>query len=177
MRFLEHRRHGPRDGGRDALSPAGWALARRIGPSLGPFDRVVASPKIRAVETATALAGRVDAERHELAGLPGEVEARVAEADVRSFDGYVDLARSSTAVGEFARSQADLWKEELARLPEDGHLLLVSHAGVIELGAAGAIPRVALGWGRPLAPLEGVRLGLERGRWVTAAVLRVSPPE
>ncbi len=174
MRVLEHRRHSVRDAAEDALSPVGRALARRVGATIGPFDRVVTSPKGRAVETALALAGHIEARRAELGRLPDEALARVEEASPRSFGEYVRLARASPIVGEVARRQAALWVEELERVPDGGQLLLISHAGVIELGTAGAVPEPAEAFGAPLLPLEGVRVTWERGRWTRAEVVRVS---
>ncbi len=174
MRVLEHRRHSLREAVGGHLSPAGRELARRVGATIGPFDRVVSSPVPRAVETVEALGFRVDAQRAELGPLPEEVSARVDVARPRSFGAYVTLVGASEVVGGFARSQATLWREELERLPDGGRLLMVSHGGLIELGVAAAAPIPAGTWGAPLAPLDGVLLAEIAGRWSRAEVVRAA---
>jgi broad specificity phosphatase PhoE len=174
MRVLEHRRHSHRDPASIHLNRKGIELARRVAPTLGRFDRVVTSPKPRAFETAEALGFRVDAVVPGLAMMPEDVGLSVEVLNARSFADYVRLAEQSEALGEFARDQADLMREELERVPDGGRLLLVSHGGIIEFGAAAACPREAAGWGPQVAHLEGVRLSLSRGEWVGGEVLRVA---
>jgi broad specificity phosphatase PhoE len=173
MRLLEHRRHSRRDPFGVHLAPAGVRLARRVASTIGRFDRVVTSPKPRAVETATAMGFPVDEEVEALERMPDEVEARVDEARPRSFADYAALVRRSGVVAEFARSQSALWEAELARVPEGGRLLLISHGGVIELGAAAAVPQRVDSWGPSVGYLEGVRLTREGNQWTEGEVLRV----
>ena len=174
MRVIEHRRHSRREPGDVHLSREGRALARRVAGTIGRFDRVVTSPKPRAVETAEALGFPVDATVPELAEMPDDVGLPDEPFGRRSFADYVRAVERSEAVAEYARRQAELMRKELAGLRDpDGRLLMVSHGGVIELGAAAARPVEARHWGEPLGLLEGVRLYLERGKWVRAEVLRV----
>ena len=172
MRVIEHRRHSLRDPAGIHLNPNGVALARRIAPSLGRFDRVVASPKPRAVETAEALGFHVDAVLPALAVMPDDVGLPIEQLNPRSFADYVRLTARSEAMAEFAREQEALMREELGRVKDGGRLLMISHGGVIEFGAAAARGTEALGWGEPLDFLEGVRLYLSRGEWVRGEVLR-----
>lgn len=173
MREVEHRRHTRRDPGGVHLSREGLEIARRVAPTLGRFDRVISSPVPRAVETVEAVGLSVDAVLPELALVPDEV-ARVLEAlPPRSFGDYVRLARRRRVLAEYAREQAELMRQELERLPDGARLLIVSHGGVIELGAAAARPHDALGFGETAGFLEGVRLGLDGGEWVRGEVLRV----
>ena len=177
MREVEHRRHSRRDHGAIHLNEEGRAIARRVAPTLGRFDRVVSSPVPRALDTVEALGLSVDAVLPELAMVPDDVQ-RVLEAfPPRSFSDYVRLARRRRFVAEYARQQAELMRRELERLPEGGRLLIVSHGGVIELGAAAARGHDVLGFGATADYLEGVRLILEQGEWVRAEVLRLPPPE
>jgi broad specificity phosphatase PhoE len=175
MRFLEHRRHSQRDPAGPHLNAAGLALARRVAPTLGPFDRVVTSPKPRAVETAVAMGFEVAAELEELGAMPAELQTLVEALHLRTFADYATLVGRNPALAEYARSQEALWRHELESMPEGSRLLIVSHGGVIESGAVIAAPGPVETWGPTLGYLEGVRLYLDRGRWVQAEVVRVGP--
>ena len=176
MRVVEHRRHSRRELDGPHLSRSGVALARSVAPTIGRFDRVVTSPKTRAVETAEALGFRVDATVAELAEMPDDAGLDLDRLGARSFADYVRGVERSRAMADYGRRQAELMRRELARVPEGGRLLLISHGGVIEFGAAAARPSEAEAWGPPVGFLEGVRLRLDRGRWVGGEVLRI-PPE
>jgi broad specificity phosphatase PhoE len=173
MRVVEHRRHSLRELTGPHLSREGLALARRVAPSLGRFDRVVTSPKRRAVETAEALGLTVDATLEELGEMPDDAGLAVDTLGPRSFADYVRGVARSRTMAHYGHRQAELMRRELEHLAEDGRLLLVSHGGIIEFGAAAARPKDARGWGPPLGHLEGVRLYLDRGSWVRGEVLRV----
>lgn len=173
MRVLEVRRHSLREAFGDHLSSAGVELARRTAATLPPIDRVVTSEKIRAIETAEALGLRVDRKVRELGQIPDEVQARVDEAHPRSFSDYATLVVRNPWVGAFAQAQVALWRAELAPLPEGGRVLVVSHGGLIELGAASALPDAARSWGLPLGVLEGVRLEWEGDRCTRGEVVRL----
>ena len=149
------------------------ALARRVARTIGRFDRVVTSPKPRAVETAEALGFTVDATLAELAEMPDDAGLAVDTLGPHTFADYVRGVSRSRAMAGYARRQAELMRRELERLPENGRLLLISHGGVIEFGAAAARPREARTWGDSLGHLEGVRLSFDRGAWVRGEVLRV----
>jgi len=172
MRVIEHRRHSIRDPAGIHLNARGVELARRVAPSLGRFDRVVTSPKPRAIETAEALGYPVDAVVSGLAVSPDDVGLAIEVLTPRSFADYVRFATRSDAGAEYAREQANLMREQLEQLEEGGRLLMISHGGIIEFGAAAARASDALGWGAPLGYLDGVRLGLSRGEWVQGEVLR-----
>lgn len=175
MRVVEHRRHSRRDPDSGHLSREGLAIARRVAPTLGRFDRVVSSPIPRAVETAEALGFPPDALLRELALIPEEMERLVERSDARSFADYVGLTRKKRSATAYARSQSELMRRQLELVPEGGHLLIVSHGGVIEFGAAGARPDDALAFGDRAGHLEGIRLYLEGRTWVRGEVLRVPP--
>ena len=175
MRIIEHRRHGRREAGGIHLSKEGRALARRVAGTLGRFDRVVTSPKPRAIETAEALGFTVDATLAELAEMPDDAGLSDDEFGSHTLADYVRAVGRSEAVAEYAHRHAELMRAELARLPDsNGRLLMVSHGGIIELAAAAARPNEAREWGDGFGHLEGARLYLDRGRWVRAEVLRVS---
>jgi len=175
MRVLEHRRHSYREHSSVHLSRDGVALAHRLAATIGRFDRVVASPKPRAIESAEALGFVVDDILPELGEMPDDAGVPLDELDPHTFADYVRGTRRSATTAAYARRQAELMRRELERVPEEGRLLLVSHGGVIEFGAAFARPVEARTWGPPLGHLEGVRLYLEGSAWVRGEVLRVPP--
>lgn len=174
MRTLVHRRHSQRDPGGIHLNSAGRALARRVAAEYGTFDRVVTSPRPRARETAEAMGQTVDAELATLAEMPDDAGISPPEPFPRTFSEYAATARRSTAAAEYAHRQANVWRDELARVPDGGGVLMISHGGAIEFGAVAALPGAAVGWGASLGYLEGVRLEWDGEKWTTGAVLRVS---
>jgi broad specificity phosphatase PhoE len=176
VRILEHLRHAERAPDSAHLSARGLAAARDLAPRIGAFDRVLTSPKPRAIETARALGFERAATREMLRGLPEEIEARVDAAHPGSFAEYEKLVAKSPAVGEFARGLAARWRAELERLPDPGRLLLISHGGLIEIGTVAAVPTFAHAFGPPLRPLEGVRLMLSGNRWTGGDVVRRGEP-
>jgi broad specificity phosphatase PhoE len=175
MRLLEHRRHSMRDPASPHLSTAGVALAQRVASSVGPFDRVVTSPKPRAVETAVAMGFPVDAELEELSVMPDDLLSLLDALKPRSFADYAALVGRYPAMAEYAHGQEALWRRELKRVPDGGRLLIVSHGGVIESGAVMAAPSSAEAWGPALGYLEGIRLYRDGDRWIRAEVVRVGP--
>jgi broad specificity phosphatase PhoE len=173
MRSVVLRRHSFRAPGEAHLSPEGVARAERVGRRSGTFDRVVTSPKPRAQETARAMGFDVDALLDDLGELPEPIGRFLDREGPTTFEAHVGWTQTVQEVGEAARRLAARWATELGRVPDGGRLLMISHAGLIELGAAGAAPGPAVAWGRPLAPLEGVRLAREGDRWTRAEVLRL----
>lgn len=173
MRSVEVRRHSLREPLGDHLSPEGVELVHRVAPTLPRMDRVVTSAKVRAIETAEGLGLPIDRTIRELGQIPDEVQARVDEANPRSFAEYVVLVARNAGIRAFAASQVELWRSELDPLPEEGRLLVVSHGGIIELGAAAAVPEEARRWGAPLSVLEGIRLFWDGDRCARGEVLRL----
>ena len=173
MRLLENRRHSVRDPVGPHLSPAGIALARRVAATVGPFDRVLSSPRPRAVETAAAMGCTAVAERDELGPVPSELQVLIDAFHPTSFADYAALVERNPSMARYARGQEALWRQELEGMPDGGRLLTVSHGGVIESGAVVAAPATARTWGAVLGYLEGIRLYLDAGHWVRAEVARV----
>jgi broad specificity phosphatase PhoE len=173
MRVVEHRRHTRRDPGGVHLNAAGLALARKVAPTVGRFDRVVTSPIPRAVETAEALGFPPDAVLPELSPIPDDLNELVERADPRSFADYVHLTRRRRSAAEFAERLSALMREQLSMVPEGGRLLIVSHGGVVEFSAAGARPDDAITFGPTARLLEGVRFTLEGSEWVRGEAVRV----
>lgn len=175
MRTVEHRRHSHRSPADVHLSRSGVALARRVAPTLGRFDRVLSSPKPRAVETVEALGLVLDGTLPELGVMPDDAGVGGNAPAPRSFAEYGRLAERSGEAAQYAARQAALMRRELERVPDGGRLLLISHTGIVEFGAVGARPHDAAAWGPPAGYLEGIRLTLDRGKWVRGEVVRVPP--
>jgi hypothetical protein len=78
LRTLEVRRHTMRLIPDHHLTQAGVELARRIGESTGPFQRVITSTLPRAFETALAMGFAVDEQNEVLSQLAPDVEDEIA---------------------------------------------------------------------------------------------------
>jgi broad specificity phosphatase PhoE len=175
MRELEVRRHSKRQRPGQHLTPWGVAHARRVGATLGPFDRVVTSPLARCVETAVAMGFAVDDVEPRLAG-PDRLGETFPELE--AFDGGAGrpgLARLIARGGPlaaFVREQAELWRELVLRLPEGGRGLVVGHGGPYLDGVAFDLrPADAALASGPLASYcEGFRVGYDAAG-VTVAIL------
>jgi broad specificity phosphatase PhoE len=172
LRSIDHRRHSLRDPGGVHLNETGRALARRVGAESGPFERVVTSPLPRAMETAQAMGAGAGETRTELGTLGRAVEAGLGPI-VRWSD-FAEAVRGSPAVRRFASVQRGLLLEIAGSLPEGGRALVVSHGGVVEIGAVVALPEAPHGaWGGPAGYCEGIRLFYEGGRFVGGTPIRV----
>lgn len=167
MRILEHRRHGHRLPGGTHLSPEGVRNARVVGDSMGPFYRTVTSPRPRAIETAVAMGFAVEYEIPELARFPEDLEPTTgALAGERiTFDAWAGEIRHNPRLREYAETQEFLWRSVLDGVPDGGRVLMISHGGIIEVGALGADFEEARGLGDGLQYLEGLRLEWTGTRW------------
>ncbi len=172
MQTLLHLRHAEREPGGVDLTPRGRAQAAALGRRLPRFDRVVTSPRARAVQTAEAMGYAVDAQLPELLELPEPASTRFDREPPASFEACVRLVDGTAELRANAEALAARWAEETDRLAEAGRLLIVSHGGIIELGTVGAIGSAARTWGPALERLEGVELRRASGRWVGGSVLR-----
>ena len=83
------------------------------------------------------------------------------------------LVGAGGAAGDFATRMVDIWRGVVESVPDSGRALIVTHGGIIELGAVAAIPAGAhRSWGGPIGYCEGVRLTFD-GRFRDCQVLRV----
>ena len=100
MRTLELRRHAPRDGNEDRLSPEGQALAQETGRNLpGGYVAMWCSPAKRAAETiAWFLRGLGQQLPHEHGVVTGLASEQVADTVRRLIDSIPDGGRG-LAVG------------------------------------------------------------------------------
>ena len=173
MRVLEVRRHTMRSKPGKHLSQAGVSLARRIGETMGPFDRVVTSTLARAFETAIAMGFAVDERCELLSEMSDEVDAEVDWT--LGFPEFTRAIAQGGATDRFAAAQAALWTEIVSSVGEGGRALIVSHGGIIEAGTIGCLPGANHAvWGGALDYCEGVRLSFADGRFRAAEILRMA---
>lgn len=157
MKTLEVRRHTMRKKPADHLSQEGIDLANLVGKSLKSFDFVVTSTLPRAIETSKAMGYAVDEMWGELGHLPKEVLEKISWP--QSFKGIAETIAREETVQVFAQFQANLWRRVLDQLSSSQHGLIITHGGIIELGAIGIQPTAQHSeWGRALGYCEGVRI-------------------
>jgi broad specificity phosphatase PhoE len=172
MRFLEVRRHTIRAKPGQHLSQAGVTLARRVGNGIGPFNRVITSTAPRAFETALAMGFAVDEQLEPLSRMGEAVESEIDWP--ASFARIAQAISQSRAAAQFAREQAELWHTIAAALPDEGRALIVTHGGIVELGAVACLPAADhAAWGPACECCEGVRLAFDGAQFIGAEILRV----
>ncbi len=172
MRYVELRRHTMRVKPGQHLSQAGVTLARKIGETIGPFNRVITSTIPRAYETAIAMGFAVDEQLGELAHWAEGVE------DVISWDAgfvtFAENARQGGALEKYVRQQAELITRIARFLPDDGAALVISHGGIVESQVVGCLPDEDFTtWGSPCDYCEGARLFFDGECFLRGEVLRV----
>ena len=173
MRSLEVRRHTMRAIPGQHLTQAGVDLARRIGNTIGPFNRVVTSTVPRAFETAIAMGFAVDEQLDQLSMMDSAVGDEI-NWDA-GFAEWTRVIKQSRAAARFAHAQADVWRSIVQALPEDGRALIISHGGIVEAGTIGCLP--------PDTPVldeaycsycEGARLTFDRATIINVEMLRTA---
>jgi broad specificity phosphatase PhoE len=172
MRYLEVRRHGKRNKPHAHLSQEGVSQARRVGNTMGDFDRVVTSTLARAYDTAIAMGYAVDAE---LASLLPFDEIVTTEMDLGV--SYAEAARAfklgnhATACGQ---KMVKLWSELVSAARDGGAVLAISHGDVIELGVVACLPNADhAAWGAVSSYCEGARIAFDGAQFVDVSILRV----
>ncbi|RLC96340.1 MAG: hypothetical protein DRI77_08740 [Chloroflexi bacterium] len=172
MRYVEVRRHSKRVKPGQHLSQAGINLARRVGSSLGPYDRVITSTIPRAFETAIAMGFAVDEQLDQLSEMGDDVDAEIHWA--AGFAEFARVIEQGGATARFARAQAQTWRSIAMALPDEGGALLITHGGIIEAGAVACLPRADhSAWGVACDYCEGVRLSFNGETFTEAEILRV----
>ncbi len=157
MRTLEVRRHTMRNKPGAHLSQSGIALAKQVGASMSPFAFVATSTLPRAFETAIAFGFEVSETLDALSLLPEEVFVETGWP--ANFEQVGNSVAAQGASANFARAQADLWQTIVERVPEGKQALIVSHGGIVELGAVALAPHANhKEWGDAIGYCEGVRL-------------------
>ena len=172
MRTVEIRRHTMRTKPGQHLSQAGVTLARRVGEETGPFVRVITSTIPRAFETAIAMGFAVDEQIGALSEMGEDVDAGIGWP--ATFAQVAAAVRAGGAVARFAAEEARLWRGIAAGLPDGAAALVISHGGIVELGAVACAPDADHGsWGPHLDYCEGARLIFDGERLIAAEVLRL----
>ncbi len=172
MRTLEVRRHTMRRKPGQHLSQDGIDLARLVGETSGPYSLVVTSPIPRAIETAIAMGFEVDETMESLAHIPKGVQHSIAQWPCR-FSAVSDAVGSDGRAAKFGADLARVWRGIVERVPEGAQALIVTHGGLVEVGAVAALPDLPHEeWGGPIGYCEGVRLTFDGG-FTGCEVLRV----
>jgi len=172
LRYIEVRRHTMRVKPGQHLSQAGVDLARRVGSSIGPFNRVITSPIPRSYETAIAMGFAVDEQWDELGQWADGVESEIAWD--AGFAAFAEAARRGGAVARYAQAQAALMIRVVGPLPENGSALVISHGGIVEAQVIGCLPNEDfMAWGGACDYCEGARLYFDGARFVRGEVLRI----
>ena len=181
-RTLEVRRHaatekGARRGRGSHLSQVGITAARELGASIGPFAFVLTSGVPRSLETAVAMGFAVD-DCVDMGG-PHFAAASRELAQHRwwempdPFVFWQEHIAHNGPVAALAGYQETLWRSAVARVPDSGAVLVVSHGGLIEPGVVACFPDSDYrAWGRPFDNLEGARLQCDESGWVGLELLR-----
>jgi broad specificity phosphatase PhoE len=173
MKTIEIRRHSIRAKPGDHLNHPGVRLARLVGETLGPFDRVVTSTLPRAIETAIAMGFGVDEYNELMSSYGAEVE-REAPWPL-SLAGYAEVVRAGGAAARYAGQLVAAYAKLADFLMDGRAALVVNHGGVLELGAVACLPNADhFRWGSHFDYCEGLRLFWEAGRCVDGELLRVS---
>lgn len=172
MKTIEVRRHSIRERMSQDLSDQGRLLARFIGEEIGPFQRVLTSGIPRAFQTALAMGFQVD-EQVELLNTYGDsVESEIPWP--ASFDEYTAPVLRGGAPKRYAERLLAYYTALVESLPEGGAALVITHGGVVEIGAVACFPNADhLAWGNYVECCEGVRMFWDDGRFVNVEVLRV----
>lgn len=172
MRIIELRRHTMRVMPGQHLSQAGVDLARAVGNTIGPFQRVVTSTIPRAFETAIAMGFAVDEQLESLSMMGMAVDDEIAWD--AGFAAWAAAARRGGSAGRYVYQQAAIITEIARSLSDGGAALVVSHGGIVEAQTVGCLPDADYaGWGGFCSYCEGAWLQFDGQRFVAGEVLRV----
>jgi len=170
MKILEIRRHSIRSG--EHLNQNGVTLARLVGKTIGPFDRVVTSTHLRAFETAIAM-GFAVTEQNELMSTYGNAVEKEAPWP-QPFEGYAEIIKNDGPAAKYARKLNRYYAGLMTSISKGGSVLVINHGGVVELSVIGCLPDFDYSsWGGPVNYCEGARLYWD-DKFIRAEVLRVN---
>ena len=175
MPTLDIRRHAQRQDRTDdhsALSAAGQDMCERLAKDAPRYRLVVASPLPRAKETATRIAGRLDAVEP---GLLPDLGSHAAQlfGELRSLADWARLLRDEPEARTFAEAQLPTWSRLAARVGEKDRVLAVSHGGIIELPAIALMTQLGVPVeGASFGYGDGVRITYREGKATSLEVLR-----
>ena len=172
MSYVELRRHTMRVKTGQHLSQAGVDLARRIGNTIGPFNRVITSKIPRAYETAIAMGFAVDEQLAETLLMADGLEDEIAWD--AGFAAFAEGAKRNGRVADYVQQQGALILKIALALPDEGAALVVSHGGIVEAQTVGCLPHLDFtSWGAGCDYCEGARLYFDGEQFLRGDVLRV----
>jgi len=136
MKYIQVRRHAPKHA-KGHLTNEGKKLADKVKNKLPQFALIISSNKPRAIETARLLTGKepiID----KRAGTPAfslDIEQtlhREGQSHPFGIAGVIfDNPEYKKMIKEQGKKLAELIKETLLKLPENGTALIISHDGVM----------------------------------------------
>ena len=171
MKIIEFRRHSIREKSSPHLTQEGVDLAKKVGETLGKYDKIISSNATRAVETAVAMGYAVEEIHEEVSMTPEDIENEVEWG--MGFSEYADVIKKGGETAKYANKMAEYIMKIATELPEDGYALIVSHGGLIEITTIGCLPTIDYAfWSKPLDCCEGVRLAYDGEKFVAAEILR-----
>jgi len=104
---------------------------------MGSFDRVFTSTLPRSIETAIAMGYQVTECIKELGSLPNEIFEKLDWPS--TLQAISEVIKTNNDCFNFARQQASIWFDCIRGLPDESRILIISHGGIIELGALGSV--------------------------------------
>ncbi len=171
MPTLDIRRHAQRQDPSDDQSPLsaeGRATCERLAKIAPRYALVLSSPLPRARETATRIAGRLDAVEP---GLLPDLPPGVVE--LRTLAEWARLLRSEPRASRFAREQLPTWARIVSRVKAKDAVLAISHGGIIDLPAVLLARRLGARLdGAAFGYADGVRVTYAKGAPTKITVLR-----
>jgi broad specificity phosphatase PhoE len=180
MRYLELRRHTLRTDDNPHISQAGLDLARHVGIGMGPFPRVICSPSMRCIQTAIAMGFAVD-ELYE--PVERQMKRKRVEKVAELLPPNVPFAERAAimadhkAARKYAQALVTQWTALARRIPPNKSFLVITHGGYIDDSAVACLPNTDhRKWGKLFGYCEGIRLGFDRGYFVSGELLRVDAP-
>ena len=167
---VEVRRHAPR-GPDGLLTPAGWALASRVGQTLHrPYAAVLTGTAARCIQTARAFGfpdyrinPAFDSPPAEaLSALLPQIRRAAQERALTLLEAFLRVPATRDLLFEAGERLLGVVRHVAERLPAGGRALVVAHAGSIEpaiLLATGAYESGHLNF---LRECEGAAFAIER---------------
>jgi broad specificity phosphatase PhoE len=173
MKYLELRRHAPRNATGEILSEEGFETAQHVGQSLHQFDLVVTSELSWAFETAITMGYSVEiqlnAQAYEKEEGDEEVNRYASLAD------YAELIKNSSGIARWAQAQSEYFLSIIKMLHEGGKALVITHGGAIDTTAVACFPNADYKrWGLSFEYSEGYCLSFENGMFLDFKIRRFS---
>jgi hypothetical protein len=154
------------------LNQVGVDLARSVGEIMGGYSKVVTSLKERGYETAIAMGYSVDEQIEELGVLPENVLNEISWPC--SFSRVSNICAHNQLCNTFAIGQANLWEQLVKELPDNEKCLIISHGGILELGAIKLSAEESFDkWGEAIGYCEGLRFIYDNSKFYLDEILRV----